>query len=68
MILSIGDNYRIAVGGATCGSQSSTKVLIMKVLIVFAHPEPRSLNGSLRDVAVSEVGSDEPYREPPARK
>ncbi|OPY96977.1 NAD(P)H dehydrogenase [Bradyrhizobium sacchari] len=24
----------------------------MKVLIVFAHPEPRSLNGALRDVAV----------------
>jgi len=58
MILSIGDNYRIAVGGATCGSQSSTKVLIMKVLIVFAHPEPRSLNGSLRDVAVSELEAE----------
>src|SRR3954447_19161664 len=55
MILSIGDNYRIAVGGATCCSQSSTKELIMKVLIVFAHPEPRSLNGSLRDVAVGEL-------------
>lgn len=27
----------------------------MKVLLVFAHPEPRSLNGSLRDVAVSEL-------------
>jgi len=27
-------------------------VLIMKVLIVFAHPEPGSLNGGLRDVAV----------------
>ena len=25
----------------------------MKVLIVYAHPEPRSLNGALRDVAVS---------------
>ena len=58
MILSIGDNYRIAVGGATCGPQSSTKVLIMKVLIVFAHPEPRSLNGSLRDVAVRELESE----------
>ena len=58
MILSIGDNYRIAVGGATCGLQSSTKVLIMKVLIVFAHPEPRSLNGSLRDVAVSELEAE----------
>jgi NAD(P)H dehydrogenase (quinone) len=27
----------------------------MKILIVFAHPEPRSLNGALRDVAVSEL-------------
>jgi NAD(P)H dehydrogenase (quinone) len=27
----------------------------MKVLIVFAHPEPRSLTGSLRDVAVKEL-------------
>ena len=27
----------------------------MKVLIVFAHPEPRSLNGALRDVAVAEL-------------
>ncbi|RWX79033.1 flavodoxin family protein [Neorhizobium lilium] len=27
----------------------------MNVLIVFAHPEPRSLNASLRDVAVSEL-------------
>ncbi len=27
----------------------------MKVLIVFAHPEPRSLNGALLDVAVSEL-------------
>ena len=27
----------------------------MKVLIVFAHPEPRSLNTSLRDVAVDEL-------------
>ncbi|MGY8638405.1 NAD(P)H-dependent oxidoreductase [Bradyrhizobium sp. 14AA] len=27
----------------------------MKVLIVFAHPESRSLNGSLRDVAVAEL-------------
>jgi NAD(P)H dehydrogenase (quinone) len=27
----------------------------MKVLLVFAHPEPRSLNGALRDVAVSEL-------------
>lgn len=27
----------------------------MKVLIVFAHPEPRSLNGALRDVAVKEL-------------
>ncbi|MGL9619385.1 NAD(P)H-dependent oxidoreductase [Bradyrhizobium sp. U531] len=27
----------------------------MKVLVVFAHPEQRSLNGSLRDVAVGEL-------------
>lgn len=27
----------------------------MKVLLVFAHPEPRSLNGALRDVAVNEL-------------
>jgi NAD(P)H dehydrogenase (quinone) len=27
----------------------------MKVLLVYAHPEPRSLNGSLRDVAVEEL-------------
>ena len=27
----------------------------MKVLVVFAHPEQRSLNGSLRDVAVREL-------------
>ncbi len=27
----------------------------MNVLIVFAHPEPRSLNGSLRDVAVAQL-------------
>lgn len=27
----------------------------MKVLLVFAHPEPRSLNGRLRDVAVAEL-------------
>jgi NAD(P)H dehydrogenase (quinone) len=27
----------------------------MKVLIVFAHPEPRSLNGALRDVAIKEL-------------
>jgi NAD(P)H dehydrogenase (quinone) len=30
-------------------------VLIMKVLIVFAHPEQRSLNGALREVAVREL-------------
>ncbi len=24
----------------------------MKILLVFAHPEPRSLNGALRDVAI----------------
>lgn len=27
----------------------------MKVLIIFAHPEPRSLNGALRDAAVGEL-------------
>src|ERR671929_23137 len=27
----------------------------MKVLLVFAHPEPRSLNGALRDVAIQEL-------------
>jgi NAD(P)H dehydrogenase (quinone) len=27
----------------------------MKVLIVFAHPEPRSLNGALRDIAIQEL-------------
>jgi len=27
----------------------------MNILIVFAHPEPRSLNGALRDVAVQEL-------------
>jgi NAD(P)H dehydrogenase (quinone) len=27
----------------------------MKVLLVFAHPEPRSLNGKLRDIAVEEL-------------
>lgn len=27
----------------------------MKILLVFAHPEPRSLNGALRDVAVAEL-------------
>ena len=26
---------------------------LMKVLVVFAHPEPRSLNGALRDVAIA---------------
>jgi len=29
----------------------------MKVLLVFAHPAPRSLNGSLRDVAVHELSA-----------
>ncbi|AEO48230.1 NAD(P)H dehydrogenase (quinone) [Rhodospirillum rubrum F11] len=28
---------------------------VMKILLVFAHPEPRSLNGALRDVAVTEL-------------
>jgi NAD(P)H dehydrogenase (quinone) len=27
----------------------------MKVLLVFAHPEPKSLNGALRDVAIKEL-------------
>ena len=27
----------------------------MKVLFVFAHPEPRSLNGALREVAIKEL-------------
>lgn len=27
----------------------------MKALLVFAHPEPRSLNGALRDVAINEL-------------
>jgi NAD(P)H dehydrogenase (quinone) len=27
----------------------------MKVLLVFAHPEPRSLSGALRDVAIEEL-------------
>jgi NAD(P)H dehydrogenase (quinone) len=27
----------------------------MKILLVFAHPESRSLNGALRDVAVEEL-------------
>src|SRR4051794_9639986 len=27
----------------------------MKVLLVFAHPEPRSLGGALRDVAIQEL-------------
>ena len=30
----------------------------MKVLIVFAHPEPRSLNGFLRDYAVTVLESE----------
>jgi NAD(P)H dehydrogenase (quinone) len=29
----------------------------MKVLLVFAHPEPRSLNGALRDVAINELAA-----------
>lgn len=32
-----------------------TGMLTMKVLLVFAHPEPRSLNGALRDVAIREL-------------
>jgi len=30
----------------------------MNVLIVFAHPEPRSLNASLRDVAIAQLQAD----------
>src|SRR5258708_17492353 len=30
----------------------------MKVLLVFAHPEPRSLNGALRDVAIKELEAE----------
>ena len=29
----------------------------MNVLLVFAHPEPRSLNGALRDAAVAELAA-----------
>lgn len=29
----------------------------MKILLVFAHPEPRSLNGALRDVALQELAA-----------
>lgn len=39
-----------------CGvTVSSKQVFAMNVLIVFAHPEPRSLNAALRDVAVEEL-------------
>jgi NAD(P)H dehydrogenase (quinone) len=40
---------------ATCGVGFLEGVLTMKVLLVFAHPEPRSLNSALRDVAVREL-------------
>jgi NAD(P)H dehydrogenase (quinone) len=33
-------------------------VIPMKVLLVLAHPEPRSLNGALRDVAVRELEAE----------
>ncbi len=33
----------------------ATATAPLKVLLVFAHPEPRSLNGALRDVAVREL-------------
>lgn len=29
----------------------------MRILLVFAHPEPRSLNGSLRDIAIDELSA-----------
>lgn len=28
---------------------------LMKILLVYAHPEPRSLNGSLRDFAIAHL-------------
>jgi NAD(P)H dehydrogenase (quinone) len=34
------------------GDHKNNGVNLMNVLIVFAHPEPKSLNGSLKDVAV----------------
>src|SRR3982074_1426732 len=40
---------------ASCGSVSKGDHRPMKVLLVFAHPEPRSLNGALRDVAIREL-------------
>ena len=30
----------------------------MRVLLVYAHPEPRSLNGALRDVAIKELEAE----------
>jgi NAD(P)H dehydrogenase (quinone) len=36
-------------------SQPATTTKKMKILLVFAHPEPRSLNGALRDIAVQEL-------------
>ncbi|HMG49555.1 MAG TPA: NAD(P)H-dependent oxidoreductase, partial [Inquilinus sp.] len=30
----------------------------MNILLVFAHPEPRSLNGALRDVAVQALEAE----------
>ncbi|MET3668056.1 NAD(P)H-dependent oxidoreductase [Caulobacter sp. 1776] len=41
-------------GGHLGGTLDALEVA-MKVLIVFAHPEPRSLNGALKDVAVQEL-------------
>lgn len=38
-------------------ANSNKQVPAMNVLIVFAHPDPRSLNASLRDVAVQELES-----------
>ena len=37
---------------------SNKQVPAMNVLIVFAHPDPRSLNASLRDVAVEELEAE----------
>lgn len=58
MILSITDIYWISATIATCGSSSNQVGADMKVLIVFAHPEPRSLTAALRDVAVQQLQAD----------
>jgi NAD(P)H dehydrogenase (quinone) len=50
--LHIGDRRRIVY---LKGQFSTSDRCPMKVLLVFAHPEPRSLNGALRDVAIKEL-------------